>query len=123
MAAYGVKLGIDVEAAMKIGNSFGGGMGLMGGTCGAVTGAFIIIGLKHGQANSEDKESKKKTYELIEKFVREFKSRNDTIICRELIGFDIGSKNKPQDSGQIISEKCPNYIRDAAELIEEIMGH
>ncbi len=106
---------------MKIGNAFSGGMGLMGETCGAVTGAYMIIGLKYGAANAEDKEAKKKTYELIGKFTQKFKARNSTIICREMIGFDIGSKNKPSDSGQIISDKCPKFIRDAAEIIEGLL--
>ena len=39
LAAHGDELGLDHETAMKVGNAFGGGMGMMGETCGAVTGA------------------------------------------------------------------------------------
>jgi C_GCAxxG_C_C family probable redox protein len=114
---------MDYETALRIGSAFGGGMGLMGGTCGAVTGAFMIIGLKHGAADTENRESKTKTYELVKKFTERFKARNDSIICRELIGFDIGSKKDlDPDTWLTIIERCPEYITDAAEILEEIIG-
>ncbi len=122
MAAYGVKLGMDHETALKIGSPFGGGMGLMGETCGAVTGAFMVIGLKHGAADTKNKTSKARTYGLVDQFAKRFKARNDSIICRELLGFDIGSKNDPDpDSRMIIIERCPDYIKDASEILEEIL--
>ncbi len=59
---------------MKVGNAFGGGMGLIGGTCGVVTGAFMIIGLKFGASDVQDKESKAKTYKLVKRFAAEFEA-------------------------------------------------
>ncbi len=47
-ATYGPNLGLDVEQALKGGDAFGSGMG-MGATCGALTGALMIIGLKHAK--------------------------------------------------------------------------
>lgn len=122
MAAYGVKLGMDYETALKVGSPFGGGIGLMGETCGAVTGAFMIIGLKQGATDTKNKASKARTYELVKKFVKRFKTRNDSIICRELIGFDIDSKkNLNPDAWMIVIERCPDYIKDASEILEEIL--
>ncbi len=89
----------------------------MGETCGAVTGAFMIIGLKFGASDVQDKGSKAKTYELIKSFAREFKARNGSVICRDLLGFDIGSKDKNPDSGLIISEKCSCFVRDSIEIL------
>ena len=105
---------------MKVGNAFGGGMGMMGETCGAVTGAFIILGLKFGASDTEDKESKAKTYELVKNFAGEFEARNGSVICRNLLGFDIGLKEKNPDSGRIISEKCPGFVRDSVEILGDI---
>jgi len=122
LAAYGVKLGMDYETALKVGSPFGGGMGLMGETCGAVTGAFMIIGLKQGATDTKNKASKAETYELVKKFVKRFKARNDSIICRELIGFDIGSKKDlDPDSWMVVIERCPDYIKDASEILEKIL--
>ncbi len=94
----------------------------MGETCGAVTGALMIIGLKYGAANINDKPLKAKTYEFVEKFVKRFKVRNNSIICRDLIGFDIGSKKDlTTDEWAVISKQCPEYVADAAEILEEIL--
>ena len=120
MAAYGTELGIDYEAALKIGNAFGGGIGKTGEMCGAVTGALMVIGLKYGAKDESDNISKGKTYELSDKFMKEFKARNNTVVCRNLIGFDISDPSIP-DKTRIIMEKCPAYIKDAAEIIEEIL--
>ena len=117
MAAHGNELGLDHETSMKVGNAFGGGMGLMGGTCGAVTGAFIILGLKFGASDVQHKGSKAKTYELVKSFAGKFEARNGSVICRDLLGFDIGSREKYPDSGKIISEKCPGFIRDSVEIL------
>ena len=105
---------------MKVGNAFGGGMGMMGETCGAVTGAFIILGLEFGASDTADKESKARTYELVKGFTREFKARNGSVICRDLLGFDVGSKDGNPDSSRIITEKCPGFVRDSVEILKDI---
>ena len=111
---------MDNDTAMKIGNAFGGGMGLMGGTCGAVTGAFIILGLKFGSADVRDKASKAKTYDLVKGFAAEFEASNGSLSCRELLGFDIGSREKTPGSGKIISKKCPALVNDSIEILGTI---
>ena len=62
-SAYSEQLGLNRETASKIASGFGGGM-RMAETCGAVTAAFMVIGLKFGQAHAENKDAKAKTYEL-----------------------------------------------------------
>jgi len=114
---------MDNETALRIGSAFGGGMGLMGETCGAVTGAFMVIGLKYGAADAGNKESKAKIYELVKIFTERFKVRNDSIICRELIDFDLGAKKDLNpDAWMSIIERCPEYITDAAEILEELLA-
>jgi C_GCAxxG_C_C family probable redox protein len=39
-SVYAGEYGLDKDAASKIASGFGGGMGRMGQTCGAVTGAY-----------------------------------------------------------------------------------
>jgi C_GCAxxG_C_C family probable redox protein len=97
-------------------------MGLMCETCGAVTGAFMVIGLKNGAADAGNKASKAKINELVKKFTERFKVRNDSIICRELIDFDLcAKKDLNPDAWMTIIERCPKYITDAAEILEEIL--
>ena len=120
--AYSIKLGLKQETAFKIASAFGGGIGRMGETCGAVTGAFMIIGLKYGMTDAKNKKSKMKTYEVVEKFINKFKSRNNSITCRELLGFDMSSfKTLSPDLSKIVMERCPKLLRDSAEIIDEIL--
>jgi C_GCAxxG_C_C family probable redox protein len=58
LSTYGPKFELDPELALKVSGAFGAGMGRMGETCGAVTGAFMVIGLKYGKTRVEDEETK-----------------------------------------------------------------
>ena len=123
LSTYGPELGLEKETALKVAGAFGGGMARMGEVCGAVTGAFIVIGLKHGKIKVEDEEAKEKTYLIVREFVERFKSRNGSIKCRELLGYDISTL----EGIKLIKEKklfytiCVKYVRDAAEIIEELL--
>ncbi len=123
LAAYGEQLGLDTGTALKIADGFGGGMARMGETCGAVTGTFMVIGLKNGGASIEDAQAHETTYGLINEFVRRFRSRNRSIICRELLGCDISTPGGLKSARQqnLFTTICPRYVRDAAEIIEEIL--
>jgi len=121
LATYGTDMGLDRDTALKLAGAFGGGIGKMGETCGAVTGAFMVIGLKCG-ATKPDTKAKMKAYELGSKFIKRFKARNNSILCSELLGFQIASERKLKlRERDIIKSKCPKYVRDAAEIIEELL--
>jgi C_GCAxxG_C_C family probable redox protein len=117
------QLGLDKETALKIACSFGGGMGHTGQTCGAVTGAFMLIGLKKGQFKADDKESKEKTYALVEEFAAKFKALHGSISCKDLLGYDMSIPEefeKVRESG-LTKIKCPQYIQSSIKLIEDIL--
>ena len=119
LSTYGQELGVDKTTALKISAPFGGGMARMGETCGAVTGAFMVIGLKY----AKDKESKEKLYGLVNKFAEEFKLRNGSILCKELLGCNIGTPEgmKAVKEKGLIDTLCPKLVKDAAEILEEIL--
>ena len=71
-ATYAEQFGLDHEVALKIAGAFGGGMARMGDTCGAVTGAFMVIGLKHGKAEKKDDPARERTYKLTNEFAARF---------------------------------------------------
>jgi C_GCAxxG_C_C family probable redox protein len=96
----------------------------MGDTCGAVTGALMVIGLKYGQTTGEDKAAKEKSYELVREFVKRFRARNrGCIACRELLGADISTPDGMQKirEKQAFTTMCPKFVRDAAEIVEELL--
>jgi C_GCAxxG_C_C family probable redox protein len=122
-AAYAEYLGLSEDNALKIAAGFGGGM-RMAGACGALTGAFMAIGLKYGATDAKDQSSKMKTYELIEKATAMFRERNSSVLCRELLDCDISTPEGRTTASQkgLFKKICPKLVRDAAEIVEEILN-
>lgn len=121
-ATFAEDLGLDEKTALKIGTNLGSGA-RSGEICGAVSGALMVLGLKYGQCDSDDTDSKLHSYEKAEEFLAKFKEVNGTIICRELLGYDL---TKPEDM-EVIAEKnlfrifCPDMVESAAKVLEEII--
>jgi C_GCAxxG_C_C family probable redox protein len=123
-SAYAEQLGLDCGIALKISGGFGGGMGRLALTCGAVTGAFMAIGLKYGTIDAEDKETKEKAYALVREFADRFRSRHGSITCQELLGCDISKPEGEKVAREqgLFKTMCPRLVRDAAEILEEILA-
>lgn len=123
LAVYGPQFGLERETALKIAAGFGGGIGCMGDTCGALTVAFMVIGLKHGAIDPADKESKLKTYALIRQAAGMFAKRAGALNCRDLLGFDLSTpQGKEQAAKEGAFEICADLVKYAAEILEEILG-
>jgi C_GCAxxG_C_C family probable redox protein len=120
LSAYGGQFGIDDETALKLASGFGGGMGRMAGTCGAVTGAFMVLGLKCG-GTSPDREAKERIYARIRQFADQFKARNGSLMCKDLLGCDISTAEGLELARSRFSTTCPKFVRDAAEILEEML--
>ncbi|NLD47049.1 MAG: C_GCAxxG_C_C family protein [Clostridiaceae bacterium] len=123
-SAFCEDFGLDKSQALKIACSFGAGMGYMGEACGAVTGAFMVLGLIHGQSKEADTHSKTYTYLLVKDFAARFRKINGTINCKELLGYDLGDEaqlNAARQSG-VFKTKCPKYVSDAVGLLEEMIA-
>jgi len=119
-STYCEDLGLDKTHALKIACGFGAGMGRLQETCGAVTGAYMLIGLMHGKCSKEDEQAKEKTYALVREFSRVFEERNTTTNCLELLGVDLISGDK-QVASERVKTICPKVVRDAAEIIEQLL--
>lgn len=120
LAVYGHGRGMKQETAFRIAGAFGGGMGKTGDVCGAVTGGLMIVGLEFGTPDLEDETAIHKTYDQARRFIREFKQRNNTVVCRELLRCD--SDVRQRTSMNDVYSNCPKFVKDAAEIIEEILG-
>lgn len=124
LSTYSEQYGMDQAMAFKVSCAFGGGMGRMAGPCGAVTGALMAIGLKYGKYQEGDEKAKEKTYALTNEFARRFKARNGSINCKELLGCDIGTPEgmKYGKEHNLTTTLCPKFVRDAAEIVEELLN-
>jgi len=123
LSAYSEGFGMDRETALKVSAAFGGGMGRMGEICGAVTGAFMVLGLKYGRTQLQDTRSHEKINRLVSEFCERFKFRNTSIVCRELLGVELGTPEgrKAFVDNKLRDKLCVKFVRDAAEIVEELL--
>jgi C_GCAxxG_C_C family probable redox protein len=123
LTAFCNEFGLQDEAAFRIACGFGGGMGRMAKTCGAVTGAFMVIGLKYGQTQSDDKAAKEKTYTLVKRFADLFAKKHGSMECRELLSCDIDTPEgfKVANANGLFKILCPKYVKSAVKILEKII--
>lgn len=122
-AAFSDELGLTEEQALKIGACFGSGM-RKGEVCGACTGALMALGLKYGQSNEEDIESRLKTDEVTDRFMAEFKKENGSVICKELLGCDLATEEGIATAleKKLFTDFCPKMVESATKIVEDILN-
>jgi C_GCAxxG_C_C family probable redox protein len=125
LTCCGRNFSLSEETGKRMGSAFVGGMGMMGLTCGSVTGAFMAIGLKHAQTDSADAAPAGRANRLVREFSRRFKELHGSICCNELLGLDISTPEglqKAVSEGYFTESRCPIYVRDAAALLEHLLA-
>lgn len=121
--AFATEMGMDEKTALKVATNFGGGE-RKGELCGAVAGALMVLGLRCGHCESNDAESKAKAYAVSEEFMNRFIEKNGSVVCRELLGYDL---TKTEDM-LVIQEQdlfrtlCPKMVESAASILDEMIS-
>ncbi|NDP21955.1 MAG: C_GCAxxG_C_C family protein [Paludibacter sp.] len=123
--AYSDLYGIYTEMAAKLATSFGGGMGRLREVCGAVSGMFLLLGLKYPFIDPKDKPAKNANYKAVQKVANEFKAEMGSYICADLLKI----KHIPQHPVSSQRNKayyklrpCARYVASAAQIIgKELM--
>ena len=92
--------------------------------CGAVSGAVMVIGLKHGQGAADDAERKRVCNAETEEFLRRFKSIYKDVVCRVLLQCDIATKEGREKAleKELFKKRCQNLVVSAIEILVE-MGY
>jgi C_GCAxxG_C_C family probable redox protein len=123
LSIYSEQLGMDTVTALKVATPFGSGIARTAQTCGAVTGALMLIGLKYGKYLSEDNVSKEKCFQLAKEFTDRFSEIHGTITCSDLLKSDLSTPEGLQyiKENSLWDKLCPIFIRDAAILVEELL--
>ncbi|MCX7794962.1 MAG: C-GCAxxG-C-C family protein [bacterium] len=116
ISTYAPELGLNRDLALLISSGFGGGLGRTGEVCGVVTGAIMTLGLKYGYTVFSN-EAKERVYSMVREFITRFKEKDNSIFCKELLGVDINTP-EGRERAHII---CPELVRDAAEILEEML--
>jgi C_GCAxxG_C_C family probable redox protein len=120
LATYGADQGIPRELALRFASGFSGGMGI-GDTCGAVTGALMILGLQFAGPDSDTPQGRAAAKGATIDYIDRFKARRGTVMCRDLLGCDIGTSQGMEMARKqgLFATLCPKIVYDAAELLED----
>lgn len=120
LLSYASELKLDEMTALKISAGFGGGMA-MAETCGAVTGAYMVLGLKVQTEGKTIQEIKAETKVAVKKFNELFIAKHGSLKCKKLLGVDIST---PEGSA-VANEKnlfntvCVELVGSAVEILEK----
>lgn len=122
LVAFAEELGLTEEQALKLGGCFGGGM-CKGEVCGACTGALMALGLKYGQSNVLDLESRKKTNDITVQFLDLFRQKNGSYLCKKLLGCDLATDEGKQYAIEInlFINFCPKMVESATLIAEQLL--
>jgi C_GCAxxG_C_C family probable redox protein len=120
---YAEELGIKREDALKISCGLGAGMGRRQEVCGAVSGAFLLIGCKHGNIDPMDRTSLDNTYKLVRQLADQFIAKHGSILCKELLGCKLLTPEGQQyyKEQNLRETKCAKYVHDCTEMVEAIL--
>ena len=122
LASVAERLGLDRGQAMRISACFAAGM-RGGEVCGAVTGAYMALGLAHCGTDCTTAEGRQAAYAEVVSFNRAFRERHGSLLCRELLGGDLSTPEgaKLASEGRLFLDKCPEFVRDAALILDETL--
>lgn len=123
VTAFSDELKFDDKLALSISCGFGGGMGRLQETCGAVTGAFMVLGINNCQKYSDNKERKDITYAQVQDYNKQFIAIHGTINCKSLLNCNLRTPEGQQyfhekNLHEVICEKC---IADSVEIVEKMI--
>lgn len=125
VAAFADLYGFTREQALKMSASFGGGIGRMRQTCGAACGLFMLAGLETGCIDGKNREGKEANYLLVQALAEEFRKRNGSIVCAELLGLDKKAPTPATPEARTTEyykkRPCVKMVEEAARIWAEYL--
>ena len=123
--AFANLTGLDEAALSKAMLPFGGGLGRLRLTCGAVSGMAAAYGLICAKAENTP-ENKKETYAAVQELCAKFKAENGSLICADLLSgmnlqFEVGGEAEKRTGEYYKKRACADMVYRAAELLEEYL--
>ena len=127
VAAFADMYGFTPEQALKVSASFGGGIGRMRQTCGAACGLFMLAGLETGCTECKDREGKEANYKTVQELAEEFRKRNGSLICAELLGLAKTAPTPPSPEARTNEyykkRPCVKMVEEAARIWCEYLAN
>lgn len=126
VTAFADMYGFTDEQALKMSASFGGGIGRMRQTCGAACGLFMLAGLETGCTDGKDREGKEANYKVVQELAEEFRKRNGSLICAELLGLNKTAPTPATPEARTAEyykkRPCVKMVEEAARIWSEYLS-
>jgi C_GCAxxG_C_C family probable redox protein len=121
LTVFAERYGLDDSLAMRIATGLGGGVGRMGGVCGTLTGAALVVGLEQGPTTREGRNAKEATYAATRRLQERFIERHGSNQCRDLLEKDLSSDVEYQQAKELglFKTRCPHYVETVVTLLDE----
>jgi C_GCAxxG_C_C family probable redox protein len=125
LTAFAEESGLTEDESLRVACAFGGGIGRQQLTCGAVTGAAMVLGLIFGKGKNDEDEKKQLTYDKTTKLFDDFTSLNGSTNCSKLLN-DLNMRDE-KDYQTIVAQNlfhsnCRKYVVDAVKVTEQIIN-
>ncbi len=123
--AFADVMQVEENAIKRMLLSFGGGMGRLRLTCGAVSGMAAVIGAVFSSEENTP-ENKKKVYAIVQELCAKFKEQHGSLVCAELLSqmkvpVEVGGAAEARTGEYYKKRLCGDIVYSAAEILEEYL--
>jgi C_GCAxxG_C_C family probable redox protein len=117
-AAFAPELGVDHRSALRLSAGLGGGMRI-GSTCGAATGALVVLGLQYCDEECSA-ESRGRLMRAVETFFERFEDEVGATACPDILGCDFRTQEgkRLMDEQHLRDSVCLTAVRAAVRVLE-----
>lgn len=121
LLAFSEQFDLDDRTAKLIASTFGGGMGRLRQTCGAVTGGFMVLGLAFGNENPNDMETKLFAYGKVRELHARVEHIHGTTVCKELLQKHVTREQVEERRHHKII--CHKMVADVAGIVYDMISN
>jgi hypothetical protein len=78
----------------------------------------MAIGIQYGTAEPSS-EKRLKAYGFARELYRQFEARHGSVLCRELIGYNLSDSAQLEEAYQsnVFKNKCPAFVRTVIQIL------
>ena len=119
LLAFSEEFELDENTAKLISSTFGGGMGRLREKCGAITGGFMVLGLKYGNLDPKDMDTKLEAYRKVRELNKKAEGVYGTTVCAEIL-------KKHATEAEVADRKhhkiiCRRVVGNVAEIVYDMI--
>ena len=124
--AFAEQVNMPLTTLARTVSALGGGQCRLRQTCGAVSGAMVILGLLEGYEDADDLIGKRMLYAKGQLMAIPFQEKFGTFQCRELLGLPAGQEPSPEPTVRTrefyLQRPCLKFIMEMAAQLEKTLA-